>query len=72
MRGGSMDLAVTDALSTIHADTQRLDRVLNNLLGDALRHTPAGGRVQMHMDTTPLAFVLFHGRRQIDFLHCKR
>jgi signal transduction histidine kinase len=28
-------------------DTQRIGRVLNNLIGNALRHTPAGGRVEV-------------------------
>lgn len=28
-------------------DTQRIARVLNNLVGNALRHTPGGGRVQV-------------------------
>ena len=28
-------------------DTQRIGRVLNNLIGNALRHTPAGGRVDV-------------------------
>jgi len=28
-------------------DTQRIGRVLNNLIGNALRHTPAGGQVDV-------------------------
>jgi signal transduction histidine kinase len=28
-------------------DTQRIGRVLNNLIGNALRHTPAGGKVEV-------------------------
>lgn len=28
-------------------DTQRIGRVLNNLIGNALRHTPAGGQVEV-------------------------
>lgn len=28
-------------------DTRRIGRVLNNLIGNALRHTPAGGRVEV-------------------------
>ena len=29
-------------------DTQRIGRVLNNLIGNALRHTPAGGKVEVY------------------------
>jgi signal transduction histidine kinase len=29
-------------------DTQRIGRVLNNLVGNALRHTPPGGQVEVH------------------------
>jgi signal transduction histidine kinase len=29
-------------------DTQRIGRVLNNLIGNALRHTPARGEVRVH------------------------
>ncbi len=31
----------------VRMDTPRIGRVLNNLVGNALRHTPAGGRVQV-------------------------
>src|SRR5258706_4068906 len=31
----------------VRMDTPRIGRVLNNLVGSALRHTPAGGRVQV-------------------------
>lgn len=34
-------------LPELHADRQRLDQVLANLLTNALRHTPAGGRVEL-------------------------
>jgi signal transduction histidine kinase len=30
-------------------DTPRIGRVLNNLIGNALRHTPAGGKVQVQV-----------------------
>jgi len=33
-------------------DTQRIGRVLNNLIGNALRHTPAGGRVEVRAQRT--------------------
>jgi signal transduction histidine kinase len=31
----------------VRMDTPRIGRVLNNLVGNALRHTPAGGRVEV-------------------------
>jgi signal transduction histidine kinase len=34
-------------LDPVDMDTQRIGRVLNNLVSNALRHTPAGGRVQV-------------------------
>ena len=33
-------------------DTQRIGRVLNNLVGNALRHTPAGGQVNLRAQRT--------------------
>jgi signal transduction histidine kinase len=33
-------------------DTQRIGRVLNNLIGNALRHTPAGGQVEVRAGRT--------------------
>ncbi len=41
--GGSVD---PDA-DPLRMDTQRIGRVLNNLIGNALRHTPAGGEVEV-------------------------
>jgi two-component system sensor histidine kinase BaeS len=33
-------------------DAQQIGRVLSNLLGNALRHTPSGGVVQVHASRT--------------------
>jgi len=35
-------------LPRIQADTAQLDRVLDNLLHNAVRHTPSGGRIRLH------------------------
>ncbi|MCI9886912.1 HAMP domain-containing histidine kinase [Micrococcales bacterium 31B] len=42
-------LSVDGASVTLRADAQRLGQVLGNLLSNALRHTPAGGRVSVRV-----------------------
>lgn len=37
--------------TNIHGDDQRLSQVLNNLLDNALRHTPTGGTIQVQITT---------------------
>jgi signal transduction histidine kinase len=39
--------AVTEGAPTAHADVQQLTILLNNLVDNALRHTPAGGRIDV-------------------------
>ncbi|MDI1275137.1 ATP-binding protein [Polaromonas sp.] len=39
--------AVTEETPTVHADVQQLAILLNNLVDNALRHTPAGGRIDV-------------------------
>jgi len=39
--------AVTEGSPTVHADVQQLAILLNNLVDNALRHTPAGGRIDV-------------------------
>ncbi|MBC8448777.1 MAG: HAMP domain-containing protein [Chloroflexi bacterium] len=41
----SLDVQVADSLPAVQADPDRLAQVLRNLLGNALRHTPAGGQI---------------------------
>jgi len=39
---------VEPGVDPVRMDTMRIGRVLNNLIANALRHTPAGGRIEVH------------------------
>lgn len=43
----ALDGTVDRDVDPVLMDTQRIGRVLNNLVGNALRHTPAGGQVEI-------------------------
>ena len=44
----TLDGRVEPDVDPIFMDTQAIGRVLNNLVGNALRHTPAGGGIKVH------------------------
>lgn len=44
---------VTPAELSVHADPERLHQVIANLLDNASRHSPAGGRIFMHSSPDP-------------------
>ncbi len=46
-KGVGLQASVDRALPPVSVDVDRLGEVLGNLLGNALRHTPPGGRVQV-------------------------
>lgn len=46
-KGISLDMQVAEGLPMVQADSDRLAQVLRNLLGNALRHTPAGGHIRV-------------------------
>ena len=46
-RGIALDTRVPDERMTIEADTERLQQAIGNLLDNALRLTPSGGRVTL-------------------------
>ena len=56
-RGAASEVQLTlDAPSnpvTVSGDPVRLRQVLGNLLANAIRHTPSGGRVNIHVAQTP-------------------
>lgn len=45
--GLTLDTAIAPGAETVHGDERRLEQVLQNLTANALRHTPAGGRVSL-------------------------
>jgi two-component system OmpR family sensor kinase len=52
-KGIALELALASDLPLADADPQRVEQVLVNLLSNALRHTPAGGRVEIEMAPVP-------------------
>lgn len=44
---------VTGEVDPVYMDVQRIGRVLNNLIGNALRHTPSGGSIQVQAARGP-------------------
>jgi signal transduction histidine kinase len=53
-QGVNLTGSVAAEVDPVTMDTQRIGRVLNNLIGNALRHTPALGRVEVHARRTTL------------------
>lgn len=51
-QGVKLEGSVDSNVDPVMMDTQRIGRVLNNLIGNALRHTPAEGRVNVHARRT--------------------
>lgn len=47
------------APAPVDADPIRLQQILGNLLGNALRHTPAGGRITLSVDRPEPGWVRF-------------
>ena len=46
-QGVSLEGRAEPGLDQVNMDTQRIGRVLNNLIANAIRHTPSGGRVEV-------------------------
>jgi signal transduction histidine kinase len=52
-RGVTLDVAAESGLPPVRADLRLIERVLENLVANALRHTPDGGRVELRLGRTP-------------------
>ncbi len=53
MRGQTLKIELEPGLPTVAADKKRLSQVLNNLLENAIRHTPKGGTVTVSAKRDP-------------------
>ncbi|MBK8616916.1 MAG: HAMP domain-containing protein [Anaerolineales bacterium] len=51
-QGVKLEGSVDSNVDPVIMDTQRIGRVLNNLIGNAIRHTPAAGRVDVRVMRT--------------------
>jgi signal transduction histidine kinase len=58
-RGVDLEAEIVSATTVVNGDIALLERVLDNLIDNALRHTPTGGRVtvaaQAHSDSVRIA-----------------
>lgn len=48
--GISVQTSIPDNLPSVDADIGLIERVLDNLMDNALRHTPRGGKIEMQLD----------------------
>jgi two-component system sensor histidine kinase BaeS len=57
-RGIHISLHLSDPLPDLSLDAQRIEQILNNLLDNALRHTPDGGKIEVSLTSTAQQVVL--------------
>lgn len=49
-KGLQLDLSIDDDIGSVYGDAPRLLQVVNNLLTNAIKFTPHGGRVSVHLE----------------------
>ncbi len=57
-QGVALQLDLPDTAVTVHADPDRAAQILINLVGNALRYTPAGGRITIRIRSQARAAVI--------------
>jgi two-component system CheB/CheR fusion protein len=57
-KGVSLTCDIAPALPVVHADAERVGQITRNLLSNAVKFTPSGGRVDVHVESSPTGVAL--------------